>query len=86
MEKATHQGLTALIPFGSIGNMFTDPKLSTVSKDDRLSYSREAQEFLPSLIRFVVKNRGHLGAVYLALRFLVDDIEKQHPEVKGLWE
>lgn len=64
--------------------MLNDTKLTTVSKSELESYAREARDFAPKLSRFIVKNRAHVGAVYLVLDFLKKDIEKNHPEVKGL--
>lgn len=64
--------------------MTNDTNLTTVSNTELESYAREAKEFAPKLSRFIVKNRAHIGAVYLTLDFFKKDIEKNYPEVKGL--
>lgn len=64
--------------------MINDVKLTTIARNEIDSYAREAKDFAPKLSRFIVKNRAHVGAVYLVLDFLKKDIEKNHPEVKGL--
>ena len=66
--------------------MIKEPTLIQVSPNDKLAYLKEAKEVVGPLSRFIVKQRHHVGAVYLALRFLAEDLEKQHPEVKGLYE
>lgn len=71
-------------PLWHIGAMINDVKLTAITRADIESYAREAKEFAPKLSRFIVKNRAHVGAVYLVLDFLMRDIEKNHPEVKGL--
>ena len=64
--------------------MLNDAKLTDIKVNEIDSYAREARDFAPKLSRFIVKNRAHVGAVYLVLDFLKKDIEKNHPEVKGL--
>ena len=64
--------------------MINDTKLSTISQTEFESYLREAKAFAPKLSRFIVKNRVHIGAAYLALDFFKKDIEKNYPESKRL--